>query len=698
MISDNPILTKEKDLLRRYPLAIRIAEMINGFDETDSFVIGIEGEWGSGKTSFINLILEELRESDALIIKFNPWNFSDQNELIKDFFNSLIESIKQSSSKQNDDRVKKIKEYSSKLLKQSELEIKPEISILGVLKFKLGEFHKFGIEEPLEKQKEIVNEILKGLGRRIIVVIDDIDRLDQNETKLIFKLVKITGNFSNTIFILAYDRGRICTKINEQEIGEEYLKKIIQVSFTLPKPDPQDLLKILFSDIDSVIKDFDDKYWDEVRWGNLFHSGFNKLFPTIRDIKRYISSLSLDLEVIGKEEINPIDFLGIEAIRVFTPQVYLAMTDEKRAFTTTDSYFLGFNDTKERDTRKTICEEVIGKSPSNLTEFIKDIIKNLFPQVKGLYSNTQYGNDWQQQWRQQLMVCSEDMFDKYFSLSVPSSTLSEKSLKDLLSTVSETDSFTENLKKFQKEDKLRLVLDRLLDYLDELNDQHKENMLIAVFDYAENLKDRKRGLFDLQDVDSLVLRLGYKISKRILKEKRVDFILKILEETESIFSPIHFVSVLNQELEKMEKKESQEDPLLTKEEVEIIKKKCLEKIKNASRSNILQKNKAFIYILGRWKEWESEESVREYISEILKTDDGLFDFLNGFVSESLSQGAEDLVPRRIKRIDKKTIEHFIDIQELNKQVESIDESSLDNEKADLIKLFKKPEKDRFGED
>ncbi len=132
MMPDNPIQTKEKDLLHRYPLAKRIAGMIRDFKDNDSLVIGIEGEWGSGKTSFINLILEDLRATDALLITFNPWNFSDQNELIKDFFDSMIEALKEADNQGGEAKAKKIKEYASKLLKQSRITISPEISVMGL--------------------------------------------------------------------------------------------------------------------------------------------------------------------------------------------------------------------------------------------------------------------------------------------------------------------------------------------------------------------------------------------------------------------------------------------------------------------------------------------------------------------------------------------------------------------------------------
>lgn len=75
MVPNTPIPDKANDLLHCYPLARRIAEMITHFKETDSLAIGIEGEWGSGRISFANLILEDVRKTDALGITFNPWNF-----------------------------------------------------------------------------------------------------------------------------------------------------------------------------------------------------------------------------------------------------------------------------------------------------------------------------------------------------------------------------------------------------------------------------------------------------------------------------------------------------------------------------------------------------------------------------------------------------------------------------------------------
>ena len=221
---------------------------------------------------------------------------------------------------------------------------------------------------------------------------------------------------------------------DEEVDGEEYLKKIIQMRFPLPKPEKQYLFNILFARIDSVI-DVDKN--DIVRLQRLFHSGFKNLFPTVRDIKRYINSIRLDLAAIGREEINPVDFLGVGAIRVFAPAIYQSMVDEKDAFIGLDSGFINDpNRSEEREKRKNICENIIAeKSPEGLSDIVKTIIHELFPQCRSLYSNTHYGPDWESEWRKELRVCSKHFFDRYFSLSVPSTSVSENTINDLLRNI-----------------------------------------------------------------------------------------------------------------------------------------------------------------------------------------------------------------------------------------------------------------------
>lgn len=275
IMADYPIENKDEDKLRRAPLAKKVAELIAGFKGKESFVIGIEGVWGAGKTSFVNLALKELKDDPNLIfINFNPWNFTGQNELISDFFSALIEELK---GRIDNKIFKTVKSYAKKL----QISYSPSIST-PIGSFGIGELGKN--KDSLQKQREKINKALKQLDKKIVIVIDDIDRLDEEETRLTMKLVKMTANFPNTVFMLAYDRGQVAQKLGRDGIGEEYLKKIIQVSFTLPMPDQQGLQKILFGDLDETISAI---YGivklegnDEKRWGDLLYKGFQKPFKT----------------------------------------------------------------------------------------------------------------------------------------------------------------------------------------------------------------------------------------------------------------------------------------------------------------------------------------------------------------------------------------------------------------------------------
>jgi hypothetical protein len=89
--------------------------------------------------------------------------------------------------------------------------------------------------------------------------------------------------------------------------------------------------------------------------------------------------------------------------------------------------------------------------------------------------------------------------------------------------------------------------------------------------------------------------------------------------------------------------------------------------------------------------------VKKYIVDMLETDEGLFSILNGFILESMSQGMGDYVAKRIRRIDKKSLGKFINIDNLDKKINQIDEGSLETEKANVIKLYKNPPKDDFDD-
>jgi predicted KAP-like P-loop ATPase len=691
MLPDYPIKSEKEDLLRRGPLARRVASLISDFRGDESFVIGIDGAWGSGKTSFVNLVLEQLRNNHNIVIReFNPWNFSGQNELIEDFFNSLISIVRQVAEEQGEG-VKKIREYASKLARKSEFAFEPEISVFGV-KFKAGQLRKFHGGKTIQESRNLVDELMRKLDEKIVIVIDDTDRLDVDETKLIFKLVKMTANFPNTVFLLAYDREKVAEKITEKGLpGEDYLKKIVQVNFRLPRPDQADLYRILFHDIDESIKEIDEKKWDEKRWGELFHSGFKDFFKTVRDVKRYISSLRLDLSIVGKEEINLIDFLGVEAIRVFAPGTYTEIGDNKTLFTATESPYGGLRVEDGRETRRTAIEKIIeGCEETDLKEPLRQIIKALFPQVEGLYRNTHYGNEWHIEWRKQLRAAAQEIFHRYFQFSTPVGAVSEATLKVLMNRSSQVETFLENLKLLEDEGKLRSALSRSLDYLDALNETQKTNLAIALMNLGDVVKDERVGVFDLEDADTQILRLIYHTLKSLPKEKRFDFFRTVIEATESIFTPARVISILSEESREYTEKKSIKEPLLEDIDLNNLRSFMVERFKKAAQSDALQGAKHLPYVLFRWKEWGSSEDIAVFIKNFVKDKKGVVQLLSSFVSIVYSTSGN------YKTLDKGTLGKLYNIQEIEKVVAEISNGELEamtEAEREAVSIFRQPAKD-----
>lgn len=101
--SDSPIKTKREDLLGRSKFSESLGKALLKWKSEDGIVIGLYGKWGSGKSSVINLATEYIEketrkkkysEKDKpIVIRFNPWNFTEQNQLISIFFSELAKAI-----------------------------------------------------------------------------------------------------------------------------------------------------------------------------------------------------------------------------------------------------------------------------------------------------------------------------------------------------------------------------------------------------------------------------------------------------------------------------------------------------------------------------------------------------------------------------------------------------------------------------
>ena len=260
---DQPIQSGKEDILGRQNFSNALATAICSYREKNSIVVGLYGTWGSGKTSIINMALEHValltkdkaKIERPVIIKFNPWNYSDQNQLISQFFKQLSVGLKKSDYADDAKSVGEQLEAYASFFEPLALISLPGVGIPAVILSKVfqlvGKASKgWGAikSRDLSKIKSDLNRLLEKVSTKIIIVIDDIDRLNNVEIRQIFQLIKSLGDFPNTIYLLAFDKNVVINALGkvQEGSGREYLEKIIQIPFEVPLADKQEIEPLPF--------------------------------------------------------------------------------------------------------------------------------------------------------------------------------------------------------------------------------------------------------------------------------------------------------------------------------------------------------------------------------------------------------------------------------------------------------------------
>lgn len=205
--SDNPISRIEDDALGRNVLAECLVNRVLEFDFSAGIVMGVLGAWGAGKTSLINLARKEFEARGVPVLDFNPWMFSGTEQLVYSFFAELSAQLRVRLG--FSEIAERLDQYGEAFSGLSWLPIVgPWIErgrTVSKMLRQIGERRKEG----LSGRRDKLESILVRLERPIVVVLDDIDRLTTSEIRDIFKVVRLTANFPNIIYIVAFDRSRV---------------------------------------------------------------------------------------------------------------------------------------------------------------------------------------------------------------------------------------------------------------------------------------------------------------------------------------------------------------------------------------------------------------------------------------------------------------------------------------------------------
>jgi len=313
--SDNPIEHSDQDVLDRSQSAISFAQNVLKLDASKGAVVGVFSPWGYGKTSFFHLARPAFDEAKVPVFNFNPWLFSNTEQLVDRFFAEF--SAELGADKKLKKVGKAIKKYGNVLIDPTKNSNNLIVLLLRVIAIAL-----LSPQSTSSLRKKAENE-LKQRSEPIVVVLDDVDRLSVSEIRDIFKLVRLTASFPNLIYIVLCDRVRVEKALGEQGLpGREYLQKIIQLPYDLPEVSRDKLGDQLKLEIDRVISCIDgvDQADPEVL-PDVYNEIILPLICNMRDVRRYVAAVSETLPCL-RGEVATADVLGLEAVRLFLPDVF----------------------------------------------------------------------------------------------------------------------------------------------------------------------------------------------------------------------------------------------------------------------------------------------------------------------------------------------------------------------------------------
>ena len=508
-------------------------------------------------------------------------------------------------------------------------------------------------QQSLGERKTKLRRQLLRLSRPIVVFVDDIDRLEADVTKSLFRMIRVNANFPNIVYVLAFDRQHVerCLESDPGTSARGYLEKIIQVTLDIPTAEPTQLYQIFDSAFNDFLDSIETRPLDPERYRTVIDASFAVHFRTIRTVKRYLNCLRLTLPPIALE-VDLVDFMGIELIRMFHPEIYSKVADA-RELLAVDALVPELLLEDDRDeARAELQREWFDVLATTLdTEHrntLKKLLQILFPGFAGGIVRGEGEGNLESHWRKHGRVCSVDVFDKFFRLAVPSGRVSQTELDAFIAALRNYDTAVRSLKVAEQAGKIRDLLRRIGDVLVDIPEAKAATLAMAVL--ADTEWDRVD--FGLTANWMIMACLGRQEGVR----SRRNLMRKIAAEGETLLTVVEVVD-----------RDQGGDEATGRVDDEMVKRVTIRRLKAAADDGSLWADARWYYMLSTWDKWGEPGEVRKAVVNWATTDEGLIQILEG----ERSTQASGVIGSRIQRLDTARLERWIDVEWAKQQLEGI---------------------------
>lgn len=480
------------DLLNRDRFARYLARSITRMRAPEGLVVAIAGEWGSGKSTLLNFVTEELEDAvnAPKIIRFNPWWFTGRDGLANAFIFEVRKTLGGTPLLRF--RLRRFGAVAAKAVKTLRRPGRGA-NVAGAI----SEFLEGDVS--LQKSKARLARSMRRRKQETVIVIDDIDRLEPEEAAVLFGVVKALGDFPNTVYLVGCDVDLIGRQLDAHfgSGGAEYLSKIIQVKFPVPLPTAEALQAVVGPAIDDIIGEPRTELFDELDWNDAFTQFVMPRFGNLRDVYRFLNSLSVTYPAV-EGEVNVVDFVLLELTRVFEPEIYTAMLTQVEIFTAVSSSVTQADGAAHLERKEILMRLTSGdRTPAQRDRLRKMLVRMFHMTDDALDVSTTAPIDP----HKRRMLCDNLSLPTYFSFDLYRAGVSKEELDSVVSVLGSFEKFGKMLERAEAEEVLPginrggLLLHEIRTHVDLVDPDDVPNALsVLIFraddrvDYNETLR------------------------------------------------------------------------------------------------------------------------------------------------------------------------------------------------------------------
>jgi energy-coupling factor transporter ATP-binding protein EcfA2 len=429
LYADDPLEEPHQDLLDRNRLAQQLARVIRAVaEQSESAVVALVGPWGSGKTSLVKAIEARLKADAGWYLAWhNPWAYSSYEEAIPGFFAELKAALPEDALTQG--ARASIGEWGARIAPLGAAAGLVGVDASGPLAQVAALIA--GDRSPEALRKEAAGQLRK-LKRPVLVVLDDLDRLEPRELLLTFKLVRLLGRLPNVYYLLAYDEQTLTDVLERTELvgsgagrARQYLEKMVQVRLDIPPLLQEQQLALMNAGIDDLCARHGIELTTDGQ--TRLQQAWNECLVSYLDQPRAFKRLFTQVDAHWPEvagEVDFVDFMLMTFLLTFERGMYDAVLEHR-------SELLGglvsvLQSQKEaHNARWTRWVGLANDRRARYPERVLVLLTELFLPLRSARENMTYGSDFMEDVRRRRGVGCEEFFDRYVQIGVPASDLSE---------------------------------------------------------------------------------------------------------------------------------------------------------------------------------------------------------------------------------------------------------------------------------